>query len=196
MKFWLEGEITEESATKLIKEISVCPASRIELYINSSGGCYNSSKYLHSYISALDKEVVTIVVGECMSGAVLVCVAGDERWATTLAKFMIHEAYDEGLDDDIGELVTGADVSLGAKQYQQLAAVALKKVEECNKETAEYYRLISQNSNLTLPKIKKHVEVAKNGDWEFSAKEALRFHIVDNIGLPGEDSEEKVSNGG
>jgi ATP-dependent protease ClpP protease subunit len=182
MEFWLTGNITEEKVAILIQEIAASTSPRIIVYINSPGGDYTASKHLHGFLCELKKEVVTAVIGECQSAAVLVLVAGAERWATPVAEFMVHQVYDSSVDDDIKKLVDSD--AIGIAEYQKIIEACQKSISDCNKLSDEYYSLISAHSNLTLTKIKNKIQSSSGGDWFFNAKEALKMKVIDNIGLP------------
>ncbi len=185
MSFHLTGIITEETASSLIKEIVSCQDERIVLYINSLGGDYEAARFLYGVLIEQKKEVVTAVIGDCWSSAVLVALAGDERWAIPTAKFVIHSVYDTGEDDEITELV-GPNADTGIEEYQKLIEICHERIKSCQQYTEDYYRLIAEHTALTPSKIKNRVEKAKDKDWIFPAKEALKFELIDSIGLPEE----------
>lgn len=192
MKFFLDGEITEESVNKLIRDVTSCPSKRIIIYINSSGGDFDAAKHFYGFLGATGKDIATAVTGECCSSAVLIAVAGHERWAIPTAKFMIHPVFDTGLDDDVEKLVVGEDVKLGIKEYQKLIDEFQRNILSCQKYTDEYFKIISDNSGISAKKIRAQVEQSHDNDWEFTAKEALRYRLIDNIGLPPDSRPEPV----
>lgn len=182
MEFWLTGNITEEKVVGLIQAITACPSPRIIVYINSPGGEYSSAKYLHGFLCELKKEVVTAVVGECQSSAVLILVAGNERWATPVAEFMVHAVYDSWPDEEVKRIIDDGDV--GVREYQRVIDACQRAIADCNKFSDEYFGLIASHSNLTSNKIRNKVQGTSSGDWFFTSKEALKMQIIDNIGLP------------
>lgn len=198
-KFWIKGEVTDQQVNDLITKILDCPAKRIILFINSHGGDYDCAKYLHSFLTEVDKYVVTAVVGDCSSSAMLIVLAGKERWATSLSKFMIHPGSNIVGDALIAKFnpveENGAESSLFMTpgDFQEVIDLCQKEIAQFNKDNQEYYKLISDHSNLTVKKIKERVETAKDNDWYFTAKEAMKMQIIDNIGLPSQ--EDGVSGG-
>jgi len=191
----LDKEITTEFINELVRKIVESPEKELHLYINSEGGEWEAAKFFHGFLTTCNKEVVTIVSGECCSSAILISIAGNERWAVPTADFMIHELREYELPEGIREYATDDDdkesiVNILAKDFEEIIKEAQKAKAKLLKSTDEYYRLISEHCNLTVNKIKKFVLAADENDWYFSAKDAVRFGIIENIGIPGPDKPE------
>ena len=148
------------------------------VYINSVGGCTRSSLAMYEILRTLsdeqEVEIVTQVFDECYSAALVLFLAGDHRFATKHATFMIHEVT---VDESKRKHAEG---------YKSTAI-------ELEKETAIIFELIKNRSKLSIAAIKKKVKQAKDNDWIFGQGEALRLGIVSEAGfyMPEKTEEEE-----
>lgn len=94
------GEITQENVNEIIgliyeineEDIKKTHVEPIKLIINSFGGDVYSGLALIDTIDNSRTPIFTICYGSAMSMALLVYVAGHERYASKNATFMYHEA--------------------------------------------------------------------------------------------------------
>lgn len=138
----------------------------IYVFINSGGGCFESGLYLYDLLKNLQasgKKVITYALGEIVSTASLVYVAGDERYANEHSVFHLHEVTLEDTGDQ-----TATDSKRTAASLEQ--------------DSDTWFGIIAAESKLTKAKIKR--EIAKNPEWKFDAALAKKFGIVHKIGMP------------
>ena len=151
------------------------------LYINSIGGCTRSALALYEILRVLSDDkgikIITQAFDECYSAALVLFLAGDERYATAYSRFLIHEVSVE---------------ESKSKQAEGYKSTAL----ELEKETQILFDLIKSRTKLTQAIIKKKVKTAKDNDWIFDVEEAFKFNVVTNTGFympefpPEEDDSE------
>ena len=96
---YLFGEITEESASNLIKGLRFLdsPQQKITLYINSMGGNIYDALAIYDVCRSLKSPLEVIVVGSCMSAATIILLAGNKgkRYVSENVSLMIHHgSYD------------------------------------------------------------------------------------------------------
>jgi len=98
---YLGGEITQESADKVIRGIlaleSIDPAGMITLVMSSEGGEYYPALALYDALRATSCPTTIKVLGHCMSSAVVVLQGADKRMLGENARIMIHDGS-EGFD--------------------------------------------------------------------------------------------------
>lgn len=98
---YLGGEITQESADKVIRGIlaleSVDPHGEITLVMSSEGGEYYPALALYDALRATSCPTVIKVLGHAMSSAMVVLQGADRRLVSENARLMIHDGV-EGYD--------------------------------------------------------------------------------------------------
>lgn len=190
----LDKGIKTKRINKLIRQIIASPEKELTIYIDCTGGEVETAKFFHGFLTTCGKTVITCVIGNCCSSAMLIAIAGEERWAVPTARFMIHEPFDQELPGGIQAYIAADDenVVILPKEYDEIIKAAQIAKAKLQVEVSEYYRLISEHSNLTSNKIRKHVAEAVDNDWFFSAKEAVRLGIIENIGTPAGAAAEEL----
>ena len=147
------------------------------LYINSIGGCTRSALAFYDILRVLSDEkgieIITQAFDEVYSAAVVLFLAGDQRYATSYTTFLIHEVSVE---------------ESKRKHAEGYKSTAL----ELEKETQILFDLIKKRTKLTQSMIKKKVKAAKENDWIFGVEEAVKFNIVTEQGFYMPDFEEEV----
>lgn len=113
-RVYLEGEIDDESAMRVIKGLSILVRlsedEPIQLVINSEGGETVQGFAIMNYLRTLPNEVVGIVVGRCCSAAVVVLQGCTKRNAMRDAVIMIHrgtrnDVFDKRLDERADQFI-------------------------------------------------------------------------------------------
>lgn len=98
---FLTGEISLESepVQKLITELIELNCKKeynlINLYINSRGGDLTQSLVLYDLIRSSAVQINTINVGDCDSGALIIFLAGKERFTFESSFFLYHSLSHE-----------------------------------------------------------------------------------------------------
>lgn len=171
MDILITESITMETANRVLQEMltkrDTDKRKDIVVYINSHGGELEAGYAIYEMLKCSERKIITCGVGEIYSCALILFLAGAERYAINSTKFMIHEARHIHEDDP----------SLTTKEYE-------KYLKEIQGDTKGYFDLIAKNTRLTTQQIKKHIQKAANGDWNFDVTLAKKLDIVTKIGMP------------
>ena len=173
MEIFITEVITNETVNRVLQEIIVKKqedqSSDVVVYINSPGGDVEAGYAIYEILKSSCRKVITYAVNEVFSCAVVIYLAGDERYATNYSHFMIHEPYHEYAEND-GNMMTTSSYERNLKELQTA--------------TNEYFNLICKNTLLTAAKIKNSILKTKSGDWYFRSSEAKKYGIVTKVGVP------------
>ena len=170
--FHFNGEITEESTSRLLKVISAYNIYDLEqskllkeynpipirIYLSTYGGDANCTISLYDSIRTSFTPVVIIVSGYCMSGGFYFINAADKVIALSNTRFMYHE-LSRGCYGKLNELISNVDED-----------VKLQSILD---------KMITDNTKIRKQKLKSIQ--SKKMDWYISAKEALEFGLIDEI---------------
>lgn len=130
----------------------------IKLYIDSFGGNGYQCFGLMGIIENSTTPIHTIVTGCAMSAGFLIAITGHQRFAYPQATFMYHQVAEHM----VGKLKTLEEEVMETKRVQVIV----------EKHTIKH-------TKLTLAQLKDNF--VKKKDWYFSAKEALKYEIIDKI---------------
>lgn len=139
----------------------------IVVYINSPGGEIDASYAMYDILRLSGKHIITFAVNEIFSCAIVIYLAGDERFATNYSNFMVHEPFHE----------YGTDATVTKNQYQ-------RNLKELSSATQEYLSLISNRTKISVPKMKQYMAEAPQNEWFFKTKVAKKYGFVTKIGVP------------
>ena len=155
---FIDGSITEETATKFIQNGIVLASKDIPLtvIINSNGGDLQAGLNIYDFILSL-KDVTTVAIKAYSMGAVLFS-AGSNRIITPHGQVMIHEPL-------LSSGVSGACSSVEAMSD----VLKAKKVQIA--------QLLSKHTGKSIKELNK----VMSKDTYFSAEEALKFGLCDSI---------------
>lgn len=162
---YISGDITNDVSSQVAKDIIEMSKESDEdiiLIINSDGGYTSAGLQLIDIMNAVKPDICVVAMGSCSSVAVDIIAAGasGKRYSAPNAWFMIHEA---SLDSIGGRT---SDVSIDAKF-----------LEELNKQMVNLLaKSTGQPSERILSDIRR--------DCYMNAKQAQKYGIVDNIGIP------------
>ena len=127
----------------------------IMLFINSNGGNAYDSFALADIIKTSKTPVYTIAIGWCMSGGLLIFMAGKKRFGGENATLMFHD-------------VTGwvNDKTEGIKQ----------ELEESKRLSKMYCNLITYNSLVKQETLDDYI--IRKAEWFIPAEEAINLKIA------------------
>lgn len=130
----------------------------IKLYINSPGGSVYAGFAIYDTMKMLKSPVATVAVGATMSMGTVLLTSGakGQRYALPHATIHMHPT------------------SSGAKGYTEDVGIAYREQERMQHQI---YRLISQNSGLSLEKI----DTLFRRDRFMNAVEAKEYGLVDEL---------------
>ena len=152
-------EVGEKEYERL--EISGFKRDPITIFIHSPGGGVGCSFAAVSAIEASITPVITVAVGEAMSGGFLILLAGHERYAQRYATLMYHELS----SGTVGK-------STEVREYGEY-------LERLQQRISDY---VLNNSCIPPEKLEEcHM---RKQDWYMDTYEALEYGIVDGIWPP------------
>ncbi len=181
--FWVEGEIESETILPIVKnmlellnfdnlnQLGLLKTTKtkkpLKIYISSEGGCVTSGFMLIDVMNRMKSEgfiVNTIAMGEVASMASVILANGSKgyRWAFPSSQIMIHE---------VSNIFVG-DTSLNMKGI-------LSEVEKLEVLNNSLFDSLAINTNKSLEIIRE----ACSFDNKMNAEEALKFGLIDNIGV-------------
>lgn len=162
---YITGEITSETTHQVVEFLVKSGTGDLVVYVDSPGGCPRSAFAIYEALRASGKKVTTHAVNLVASAAVIIYLAGTERFATPYSQFLIHE------------------VMMGEIGFQR-AKDMKKNQKELEEDTDRIYELVASHTNLSKLKIVKKVKSAHDNDWTFEVKEALKIGFVTHEGFP------------
>lgn len=128
----------------------------IKIYIDSDGGLLSTAFQIVDVIKASKTPVITINTGTAYSGAFLILIAGDERWALPHSSFMFHEGSATHTGD-------AHKVIQQEKFYQTM----LKQIRN----------LVLKSTKISPQCYAEH----KKDDWYFGVNQALKLGVIDEV---------------
>lgn len=142
-------------------EISGLKREPITIFIHSPGGGVGCAFAAVSAIEASKTPVVTVAVGEAMSGGFLILLAGHERYAQRYATLMYHE---------LSSAVMGKSAEV--REYGEY-------LERLQQRISDY---VTSNSGISAAELDEcHL---RKQDWYMDTYEALELGVVDGIWPP------------
>ena len=158
----LSGEVNDVSANLIVAQLlfleSEDPDKDIYLYINSPGGSVTAGMAIYDTMQYIKCDVSTICLGLAASMGAFLLSSGakGKRFSLPNSEIMIHQPLG-GFQGQV------TDIDIHAKRM-------LKTKDTLN-------RILSENTNQPLEKIKQDVE----RDFFMDAEEALEYGLVDKV---------------
>ena len=159
---WLEGEVRDENANRIAKQLQVLaaedPDRDITLYINSPGGSISAGMVIYDTMQLIPNEITTVAMGLAASMGQFLLVAGTngKRYATPNARIMMHQPSG-GLGG------TASDIRIQAEQM-----LYIKK---------RMALLIAEHSGQSI----ETIEADSDRDRWFTAEEAQAYGLIDHV---------------
>lgn len=156
----LIGEINDQTSSIILSELLYLDSvshEDINIYISSPGGSITAGLAIYDTMRMIKSKVNTIVVGMAASMAAFLLASGTgKRKALAHAEVMIHQPYG-GMEGVV------SDIDIQARRLL--------------KTKAQMNELLAMLCNQSVEKIAHDTE----RDYYMSAKEALEYHIIDEI---------------
>jgi ATP-dependent Clp protease, protease subunit len=159
---FLTGEINDDVASLVCAQLlfleSESPDAPIYLYINSPGGVVTAGMGILDTMHFISCDVITVCMGQACSMGSLLLAAGSKgkRYALKNSRVMIHQPHG-------GARGQATDIQIQAEEILKLREVL--------------YKMYVDYTGQSVEKIKAALE----RDSFFSAEEALKFGLVDEI---------------
>jgi len=160
---FLGTEVNDDVANILIAQLLFLeadgPGREIQMYINSPGGSVHSGLAIYDTMQHISSPVSTTCVGMAASMGCFLLAAGAKgrRSALPHARIMMHQPSGSRADG------TASDIEIAAREIVH------------NRE--KLYELLGKHTGQPLERIEREFE----RDRWFSAQEAQRYGIVDNV---------------
>lgn len=161
------NDFTENNARAFVKQLEYqsaqgpdCP---IIIYIDSKGGEVYALLTMIAAMEQVPNQLVTVALGKAMSAGAILLAHGDIRYASEHAAIMIHE------------------VSAGTVGHIDDLNVQHTNISQLNEKIM---KMLAKTCKIKggAPALKK--TLAKARDLYLTADEAVKFGIVDHIGIP------------
>jgi ATP-dependent Clp protease protease subunit len=166
-EIWV-NEFTERSALEFREHvISIStkdPTGPIVIYIDSYGGYVDSLAKMIDTIHQVQNLIITACIGKAMSCGAILLSCGDFRYCAPNSRIMIHEVS-AGAFGDVNEMKNS--------------------VEETDRLNKHFMNLLAKNCGLKgYPDLRKIIKAHDGKDIFLGANEAVKFGIVDQVGIP------------
>jgi ATP-dependent Clp protease protease subunit len=159
----VSGEINQELANTVgsqLRQLASESDEPISVFINTWGGGLIDSLVIYDTIKSIKPPVITIVVGCCYSGGLVILSAGDLRLATKHSRFFYHQPT-------LTELEINSSESLAS--VTQMYKWSQKTMDRVLRTRAK----MGRNSWRKMFKNKT--------EKPFSVKKALEFNFIDDV---------------
>lgn len=133
------------------------------IYINSHGGRVSVVNSMISVMEASGITFCTCALGEASSAALILLAYGHKRYAGSRARMMFHEVS-FGAHGKVGEVAESLDAA------KQVNARLLADFAKKTKHPVEWWQEMANRK--------------PSKDFNFDAAAALRYGVVDRIGVP------------
>lgn len=174
-------DVTQESAQRLIEQLSAFKGKRVALSIFSDGGSAKGSNAVAKYIAnpANDMHVEARVYGNAASGAMIIAAACEKAYIASGSFAMIHMAYAVGEDGK-----RTPDDQLSADDREALAAINADQVSLFSKRTgktkAQVEKLLADGSDIVAEK------AVEDGLFDGIIPQAARLAAFKSISMADE----------
>ncbi len=94
--FTLSGDVNSDMVRRVFDAVADMTEDRIttaHILIQSNGGYVSDGICLYNYLSKLPIRICTYNAGAVASIAVILFLAGEERYASDTARFMVHKSH-------------------------------------------------------------------------------------------------------
>lgn len=161
-------EFTEKSAQEFREQVLLRADPEginvIPIYIDSYGGYVHSLAKMIETMDEVPNRFVTVCMGKAMSCGAILLSHGDMRFCGKYSTVMVHNVI-SGDYGDVTSLRANAD-----------------ETERLNKL---FCGLLAKNCNMTYDKLQELIKASTDSkDMYMGADSALKFGIVDRIGVP------------
>lgn len=154
---------TKQKMREQLREINNIEADKIIVNISSLGGDVDHGLAIHDLLASNPATVETNVTGMTASAATIIAQAGDERYMSDNALYLVHRAWTIGMGN--------------ANNFEDMA----KELRKLDDRISNIYAKRSDNGQESFLELMNE----NNGDgiW-ISAEEAKDYGLIDTIAEP------------
>jgi ATP-dependent Clp protease protease subunit len=159
--YTLPGDVNSDMVRRVFDAVASMTEQRVttaHLLIQSNGGYVSDGICLYNYLSKLPIKFVTYNAGAVASIAVILYLAGRERYASETARFMVHKSH--------------ASAPQGARPDALRIIVEGLQADDARTET-----ILRQHVHLD----EQHWRIHAYSDLHLTAREALAVGLVDGV---------------
>lgn len=159
--FTLSGDVNSDMVRRIFDAAADMSEDRVgtaHILIQSNGGYVSDGICLYNYLSKLPVRIVTYNAGAVASIAVILFLAGQQRYASETARFMVHKSH--------------ASAPNGARPDALRIIVEGLQADDVRTE-----QILRQHVDLT----DEHWRVHAYSDLHLTAKEAQAVGLVDAV---------------
>lgn len=128
---WAPGEV---SASSFVSQLSALDADTIHVHIDSYGGAVSEGWAIYNALRQHPARIVTYGDGFVASAAMYPFLAGDERIASSLSAYYLHEVMisASGYADDLRSAADDADAmtEIGIRAFVERAGIPEERVRQ------------------------------------------------------------------
>lgn len=157
------GQVEDNMANSIVSQLLYLnadnPNEPIHMYINSPGGSVTAGLSIYDTMASISCPVHTYVMGQACSMGAFLLSAGDKRFAMRSSRIMIHQPLG-------GYQGQATDIEIHTKEMLRLKTFLNQVLASSTGHTLEHIIEVTERDNF------------------MSAKEALKFGIIDEIVEP------------
>ena len=172
--FTLSGDVNSDMVHRVFDAVADMTEDGVEtahILIQSNGGYVSDGICLYNYLSKLPIKIVTYTAGAVASIAVILFLAGSERYASDTARFMVHKSH--------------ASAPHGARP-DALRII----VEGLQADDARTEQILRNHVKLT----EDHWRTHEYSDLHLTSAEALKVGLIQGVGDFVPPSGQRVTN--
>lgn len=166
----VSGDVDEEMYKKVVKSMHILNQSpgQVTIYLNSTGGSVTQAKAIYDIIKNSTNYTEIVVIGEAVSAATIILMAGDSRVMTENTNLMLHSGSESASD------MKPRDFDALQKQYRAdeefMYSVYAERLNE--------KKIKDKKKKLT----NEDVKILLTNDFYMTSEEALKLGLISKIG--------------
>lgn len=158
-----DDQNTKQKMREQLREVDAIQADKIVVNISSLGGDVDHGLAIHDLLAANSARVETNVIGMTASAATIIAQAGDERFMSDNALYLVHRAWTMGMGNANDFQALADDLITLDDRISNIYA------KRSDKDQQDFLDLMNESNG--------------DGIW-ISAEEAKEFGLIDSITEP------------
>ncbi|MQM39862.1 ATP-dependent Clp protease proteolytic subunit [wastewater metagenome] len=158
-----DDQNTKQRMREQLRQVDAIEADKIVVNISSLGGDVDHGLAIHDLLASNDARVETNVIGMTASAATIIAQAGDERFMSDNALYLVHRAWTIGMGNANDFQALADDLTTLDDRISNIYA------KRSDKDQQEFMDLMNESNG--------------DGIW-ISAEEAKEYGLIDTITEP------------